>query len=149
MAIINSIPENIASALIFNETDLLPALIKINQTGDTGYDTIEIRQDHYIIGGENSRDEPYLTDITIYPLVTFYIMINVRRDVDLEDPNIKYQTLQPGHVYRFYLRYYTPGTAFPEYATSGTLYFYKDGNELMTSSYPSLAMFQWSLTSFT
>lgn len=142
MVIINNFPVGDSELKpMYDDTDIFPALVKNMSSG--GY-TI-LYEDRIICDRISQSSEPLIDNISIYPLTTFYIKIPLRGNSSTPSDQRLF-TLEPGHVYRLYKRYFEPAEY---YTQSGEIYVYKDENELLHDYYPvNMELCYWSRTSF-
>ena len=144
MAIINNFPVgNSELTPLYEVSGLFPALIKSSRD-DYKIGRVIILGNRLIADTQSDVEEPYIDDLTIYPLMTFYIRLSLRGAY--VSPEEKTFVLDPGHVYRIHRGYRTPSSS---YDYSGSITFYKDGNETFTSAYPTDGTIcNWQTTPF-
>ena len=144
MAIISNFPVgNSELAPLYEVSGLFPALIKSSRD-DYKTGRVIILGNRLMADNQTDVQEPYIDDITIYPLMTFYIELSLRGEsVPLAQRTF---TLEPGHVYTIHRGYRTPSTS---YDYSGSIAFYKDENELFLGMYPTEGTIcYWQTTPF-
>ena len=145
MAIINNFPmEDSELAPLYEVSGLFPGLIKSTRT-DNKTGRVIILGNRLMADNQTDVQEPYIDDLIMYPITTFYIRIALRDGgrVPLEQRTF---TLEPGHVYKIHRGYREPADS---YTYSGTITFSKDGSEVFSNMYPTgETICYWQTTPF-